>query len=249
MKRIAWFLLVLAGLSLSCRPQPPTVLNSVDVHFSPRGGCTEAVVREIDAAKESIFVQAYSFTSAPIAKALVDAHRRGVKVEVILDASQKTEKYSSADFLVHMGVPTRFDAAHAIAHNKVMVLDGAKVITGSFNFTKSAEERNAENLLVIVSPALAAQYTANWQAHAAHSEPYAGKDEGPAELPENAAAETAPPERGDAPVGYYASVNSGSFHRPGCRSVGKIAPQNLIQYSTRDEAIAQGKKPCGECKP
>jgi phosphatidylserine/phosphatidylglycerophosphate/cardiolipin synthase-like enzyme len=106
------------------------------------------VVTELGNAKTTILVQAYSFTSTPIAKALVSAHNRGVKVEVILDKSQRTEKYSSADFLQHAGILTNIDAKHAIAHNKIMVIDGATVITGAFNFTKAAEENNAENPLV-----------------------------------------------------------------------------------------------------
>ena len=77
------------------------------------------------------------------------AHKRGIKVEVILDRSQRTQKYSSAAFLYNVGIPVKIDAQHAIAHNKVMVIDGETVITGSFNFTKAAEERNAENLLII----------------------------------------------------------------------------------------------------
>jgi phosphatidylserine/phosphatidylglycerophosphate/cardiolipin synthase-like enzyme len=123
-------------------------------------------------ATNSVLVQAYSFTSAPIAKALVDAHRRGVKVQVILDRSQRTEKYSEADFLKNNGIPTLIDDQHAIAHNKIMIVDGYIIITGSFNFTKAAEEHNAENLLVINDPELAKKYTANWQAHEQHSELY-----------------------------------------------------------------------------
>jgi phosphatidylserine/phosphatidylglycerophosphate/cardiolipin synthase-like enzyme len=163
----------------SCRaqePRAPDSLPPIEVYFSPKGGCTEAAVKEIDAAKASILVQAYSFTSASIAKALVAAHKRGVKIEVILDRSQRTEKYSEADFLHNMGMSVRIDAKHAIAHNKVMVIDGGAVITGSFNFTKAAEEKNAENLLVIRDKDLAAKYTANWQAHAEHSEPYEGRE-------------------------------------------------------------------------
>jgi phosphatidylserine/phosphatidylglycerophosphate/cardiolipin synthase-like enzyme len=99
-----------------------------------------------------VLVQAYSFTSAPIAKALLDAHKRGVQVQVILDKSQRTEKYSSADFLANQGVLTMIDATHAIAHNKVIVIDGETVLTGSFNFTKAAQEKNAENLLIIRDP-------------------------------------------------------------------------------------------------
>ena len=146
-----------------------------EVYFSPRGGCTEAVIRELNKAKNTILVQAYSFTSAPIAKALLNAHKRGVKVEVILDKSQRTQKYSSATFLFNAGIPTKIDAAHAIAHNKVMVIDGETVITGSFNFTKAAEEQNAENLLIIRDTKLASIYTKNWQDHAQHAEVYAGR--------------------------------------------------------------------------
>ena len=95
-----------------------------------------------------------------------------LKVQALLDRSQRTEKYSEADFLKNSGVPTLIDASHAIAHNKVIIIDGYIVLTGSFNFTKAAEEHNAENLLVINDPALANQYLQNWQAHADHSEPY-----------------------------------------------------------------------------
>ena len=144
------------------------------VYFSPHGGCTEAVVQELGRAKSTVLVQAYSFTSAPIAKALVDAYRRHVKVEVILDKSQRTEKYSSATFIYNNGIPCFIDAQHAIAHNKVMVIDGQTVLTGSFNFTKAAEENNAENLMVIHDPQLAARYSDNWKAHLQHSDPYAG---------------------------------------------------------------------------
>ncbi len=146
----------------------------VEVYFSPKGGCTEAVVRELGRARNTVLVQAYSFTSAPIAKALVDASRRGVKVQVILDASQRTEKYTAADFLRNAGIPTAIDAKHAIAHNKVMVIDGATLITGSFNFTTAAEEHNAENLLVLRDAGLAQKYADNWAAHATHSEPFTG---------------------------------------------------------------------------
>jgi phosphatidylserine/phosphatidylglycerophosphate/cardiolipin synthase-like enzyme len=147
----------------------------IKVFFSPDGGCTDAITNELAKAKRSVLVQAYSFTSAPIAKAVVDAHKRGVKVAVLLDTSQRSEKYSSADFLKNAGVPTYIDAKHRIAHNKVMVIDGQTVITGSFNFTKGAEESNAENLLIINDPAVAAKYTGNWQLHAKHSELYTGR--------------------------------------------------------------------------
>lgn len=149
--------------------------TEIKVFFSPNGGCSEAIVSELNKAKTGVLVQAYSFTSPSIAKALVDAHKRGVWVQVVLDKSQQTEKYSAADFLKNAGIPTFIDHKHAIAHNKVMVIDGRVVLTGSFNFTKAAEEKNAENLLVITDPAVVAKYGTNWQAHLKHSEPYKQK--------------------------------------------------------------------------
>jgi phosphatidylserine/phosphatidylglycerophosphate/cardiolipin synthase-like enzyme len=149
--------------------------EGVTVCFTPGGNCTEQIVKVVGEAQRSILVQAYSFTSAPIAKALLDAHKRGVEVQVILDKSQRTEQYSSADFLANQGVPTVIDANHAIAHNKIMIIDGETILTGSFNFTKAAQEKNAENLLMIKDQALAAQYTENWDAHRQHSQPYVGR--------------------------------------------------------------------------
>jgi len=165
--------LALAALPLHAQQGPQ------DLHpfFSPNGGCTQAIVDQLNGAKKQVLVQAYSFTSAPIARALVDAKKRGVDVQIILDKSQRGERYSSATFLSNEGVPTYIDSKHKIAHNKVMIIDGQTVITGSFNFTKSAEEGNAENLLVISkAPKLAARYTDNWKEHLRHSEPYQARD-------------------------------------------------------------------------
>jgi phosphatidylserine/phosphatidylglycerophosphate/cardiolipin synthase-like enzyme len=150
--------------------------GDIACYFSPGGGCTEAVVNEIRQARQQIFVQAYSFTSVPIANALVEAHNRGVAVYIVLDKSQKTEQYSGADFVAHAGIPTLIDSAHAIAHNKVMLIDHQTLITGSFNFTTSAEKSNAENLLIIRGrPDLYQAYENNFRHHYEHSQPYQGR--------------------------------------------------------------------------
>jgi len=159
-------------LMIGCTPPSPSVPQSVQVYFSPHGGATEAVVDALDHATNSVFIQAYSFTSVPIAKALVDAYRRKVQVHVILDPSQRTDKYSEADFLQYNEIPTLIDAQHAIAHNKIIIVDDYLILTGSFNFTKAAEEKNAENLLVINDPSLANRYLENWHAHESHSQAY-----------------------------------------------------------------------------
>lgn len=153
----------------------PSRGGSPEVYFSPHGGAAEAVVRELNAAKESVPVQAYSFTSAPIAKALVDAKRRGLQVTVIFDKSNRGAKYSSAEFLAHAGIPTYTDARHAIAHNKVIIIDSRIILTGSLNFTKAAENSNAENLLILHNRDLAQKYIANFQLHLGHSELYLGR--------------------------------------------------------------------------
>jgi phosphatidylserine/phosphatidylglycerophosphate/cardiolipin synthase-like enzyme len=181
MKRLLILLLgiFLFACSSPIRAQEETNLYpSWSVYFSPNGHCTEVIIKELDKAKTSVLVQAYSFTSDPISKALLNAHKRGVKVEVILDKSRKREKNSSADSLAQAGIPIKIDAAHAIAHNKVIIVDGETVISGSFNFTRAAEDRNAENLLVIRDKTLAEKYIRNWQEHAGHSQPFIGKAEG-----------------------------------------------------------------------
>ena len=167
----------LAVVAFILAPVPRAVPDEPawQVYFSPNHGATKAVVDALNGARTTVLVQAYSFTSAAIAKALVEAHDRGVDVHVILDRKETGAKYSSADFVAHAGIVTLIDGMHAIAHNKVMIIDGLAVITGSFNFTTAAERQNAENLLVIHDRALAARYTENWHAHAAHSTRYAGR--------------------------------------------------------------------------
>lgn len=142
------------------------------VCFTPGEDCTKAIVGELAKAKREVEVQAYSFTSAPIAKALVDAKERGVDVRVILDKSQKSERYSSVTFLANAGIPVWIDDKVAIAHNKVMIIDRETVVTGSFNFTRSAQERNAENLLILRDAELAGLYERNWRSRQAVSWPY-----------------------------------------------------------------------------
>ena len=159
------------------QPNKVQATGTIEVAFSPNGGGAGLIIRTIGEAKKTIQVQAYSFTNADIAKALLDAHKRGVNVRVVLDKSQETEKYTSATFLANAGVPVRIDDDFAIAHNKIMILDGETVITGSFNFTKAAEERNAENVLVIRgNKELAKLYLQNWQWRWDASEAYKRKE-------------------------------------------------------------------------
>lgn len=147
------------------------------VYFTPGDDAQGAAVAEIGKAKASILVQTYSFTSVPIAKALAAAHERGVKVRVLSDRENETSKYTALDFLAGKGVEVLVDDKVRIAHNKVMVIDGALVLTGSFNWTKAAQESNAENLVMLPGREVASVYAANWEKRLATARPYVRKAE------------------------------------------------------------------------
>jgi phosphatidylserine/phosphatidylglycerophosphate/cardiolipin synthase-like enzyme len=156
----------------------------LSVHFSPDGGCTDSIEAAAAAAKNRIYVQAYVLTSTRIATALVKAKNRGVSVEVILDNKGSKINGSKYAWLLTNGVKVVLDKSHPIAHNKIFVIDGRQVITGSFNFTEQAEARNAENLMEVNDERIAKAYEENWQTHRRHSlEP----------LPEETAEEKTPP--------------------------------------------------------
>ncbi len=154
-----------------CECQTPPAALAWSVHFSPKGGCEQAAVAEIKRAKKTVHVQSYSFTNQAIAQALVEAHKNGVDVEVLGDPTVESGRGELGQELAHgLGRGhVLIDAEHAIAHNKVMVIDGKTVLTGSFNWTEPAEHRNAENLLTVHDPDLARAYLANWEKHRAHA--------------------------------------------------------------------------------
>jgi hypothetical protein len=209
---------------------------SVVVYFSPNGGATEAVIRELDAAKTQVLMQAYSFTSAPIAKALVEAHKRGVKILAVLDKSNETAKYSAATFLNNAGIQPLIDDQHAIAHNKVMVIDSATILTGSFNFTKAAEAQNAENLLVIKDASeLVQAYEANIHMHAGHSHPYGRQ----------ASASLAAQASGNGVI--HGNKNSKVYHLPTCPGYAGMNPASRITFPTEAEAQQAGYRKAKNC--
>jgi phosphatidylserine/phosphatidylglycerophosphate/cardiolipin synthase-like enzyme len=227
------FLLAGAGAAkaFSESASPARSAPSIDIYFSPRGGCQETIIREINAARRSIRVQAYTFTNADIAKALRDAHRRGVDVEAILDKSQRTARYSSATFLHNVGIRVLIDDKHAIAHNKIMILDGETIITGSFNFSRAAEESNAENLLILKGfPEVAAAYRENYAKHRSHSLPYIRPGVPENSSPGNRGSEFRQPASGrslqaqslvgpGAAAVVYITRTGAKYHRAGCSSL------------------------------
>jgi phosphatidylserine/phosphatidylglycerophosphate/cardiolipin synthase-like enzyme len=147
----------------SRQPSTASAAPTYFAAFTP-GEALPLVLDTIRGAKSSLLVAAYSFTSKPVAIALRDAQRHGVQVFVVVDAGEAGKGYSAARFLANERVPVRTNARYALQHNKFIVADGSVVQTGSFNYTASAAERNAENVLVVShAPALGAQYTREWR--------------------------------------------------------------------------------------
>lgn len=183
-----WLAVLLFAPALSWAQTMLPASGSIEVAFSPWDDAEGAIIKALQQARRSIRVQAYIFTSRPLAQALLAAHRRGIEVIILTDAKmlQQTKK-GQIPVMAQAGIPVWLETRHATAHNKLMLIDvdadvdaGDKpqqaqpvVITGSYNFTYAAQARNAENLLLLRgNPALAAAYLANWQRHHAEAIPY-----------------------------------------------------------------------------
>jgi phosphatidylserine/phosphatidylglycerophosphate/cardiolipin synthase-like enzyme len=139
---------------------------TVDTGFSPEGSAQALVLSTLERARETIRLMGYTFTSPEIARELSEAKLRGVDVKIVLDAEGNRSRASQAaiNVLVSAGIPVRTVSAYRILHDKVIVVDGKTVSTGSFNFTRSAAEANSENVLVVSDmPELASRYLTHWQ--------------------------------------------------------------------------------------
>jgi phosphatidylserine/phosphatidylglycerophosphate/cardiolipin synthase-like enzyme len=178
--RLLGSLLLVAALALPAQaraPQPLPPGAAVSCAFSPSGAALDLVVDAIEQAHSSIHMAAYLLTSPEVVRALVRAKRRGVAVQVLLDANANLDadaRYSrrAIGILRNAGVEVRSIDTYAVFHDKYMVIDRRTVQTGSFNYTRSAAWRNAENVLVVWNaPALAARYLADWQRNWAHGQP------------------------------------------------------------------------------
>lgn len=151
--------------------QPVAAQGTLQAAFAPWDNVEKILTDEIGGAKKQILVQAYLLTSKKIASALIAAHRRGVDVQVLVDAEQLDRVGSSkAHDLSRAGIRVWRETKYQNAHNKVIVIDAETphsiVITGSYNFTWTAQHRNAENILIARNNAtLAARYVSNWNRH------------------------------------------------------------------------------------
>jgi phosphatidylserine/phosphatidylglycerophosphate/cardiolipin synthase-like enzyme len=169
LKNIATSLLLFISLAcgtITAKPivGPAAPCPTFEVAFSPKKGARDLIISNIDNAKKSIHVAAYSFTSTAIAEALERAHKRGIDVKIVLDKKRATERGTICASLKSKKIPFRINNRYPIMHNKFMIIDAATVQVGSFNYTKAAEKSNAENVLIINNcPELAKQYLTEWQ--------------------------------------------------------------------------------------
>jgi phosphatidylserine/phosphatidylglycerophosphate/cardiolipin synthase-like enzyme len=170
---------VVAGGAAAQEPSVVPATGTLQAAFTPGDPADRMIIEAIGNARREVLVQAYTFTQRKIASALIRARQRGVTVRVVADAQQAANVPGSVlSALAKGGVEVFLDAAHEAAHNKVMVIDAtgpdAAVITGSYNFTYSAQSRNAENLLLIRgNQALARAYREDWLRHREHATPLA----------------------------------------------------------------------------
>jgi phospholipase D len=137
--------------------------KEINVCFTPPAGCGSLIAKEIHQAQESIYMQAFSFTSDLIADELIKAHKRGVSVKILFDRGQMDEKNSKFHALRDAGLDVRLDHVPGLAHNKVIIIDREKVVTGSYNFTKAADKRNADNVIMVDNREVAHAYLENWK--------------------------------------------------------------------------------------
>ena len=148
---------------------------SVQVGFSPEGSARELVLKTINGARHSVQMLAYAFQAPDIVQALIDAEQRGVDVRVVVDKRRNAGKTSKAamDRATRNGVELRTNDRYHLHHDKVIIVDGHTVETGSFNFAPSAETANSENVVVIRDmPEVARAYLAHWQSRWDSGKPY-----------------------------------------------------------------------------
>jgi phosphatidylserine/phosphatidylglycerophosphate/cardiolipin synthase-like enzyme len=175
---VASLLIASSAQALDPGSSPVAAQGTLQVAFSPWDDVEGLIVETIDAAKKQVLVQAYLLTNKKIAATLIAAHRRGVNVQVLADAQQHAKTGSSkVSDLTAAGIPVRLETKYQNAHNKVIVIDAstpkATVITGSFNFTWTAQHKNAENILIARNnPSLATRYALNWERHWQDASPY-----------------------------------------------------------------------------
>ncbi len=156
---LAFALLLLSAGCVVPDDQADYSPDSVSVFFCPEDACAQHLISEFDSAENSIHVAVYSFTSDKIANSLARAAARGVEVRIVSDYSQSFSEYSVLEQLSLAEADVCIKKGSGLMHNKFAVIDGKTVATGSFNYTKNADTKNDENLVLIRSKKQAQKFT------------------------------------------------------------------------------------------
>ncbi len=138
----------------------PTITQTssiLGVYFSPNGNVKDVIIYWISRANKSIHILIYSFTLRDVADALIKAKQRGVNILIVFEKSEINE-YSQYFRLRDAGIIVKNDTNPALMHDKVMIIDSIIVITGSYNWSYAAENKNNENLIIIKSSYVAQKY-------------------------------------------------------------------------------------------
>ncbi len=140
-------------------PAPQTNDAAISLYFSPKGNVYENAIKpQIENAKNEIFVSAFFLTRKDMVEDLIAAQKRGVKIKIIVDATAAANKSNKHEDLRNEKIPVKIENWGGKNHEKNIVIDSKVLIVGSANFSKSAVEKNDENLLVIANPVVAQKY-------------------------------------------------------------------------------------------
>ncbi len=147
-------------------PNPSLTIDSspVEIYFSPDDGVAAHILSILQDAQESIYFMAYSFTANDLGDAIRQRAADGLTVAGVMDDGQiKSNQGTEYDPFKQAGLDVRRDGNAGLMHHKVIIIDHSIVITGSYNFSASAETHNDENVVVIHNADVAAQYMAEFQ--------------------------------------------------------------------------------------
>jgi phosphatidylserine/phosphatidylglycerophosphate/cardiolipin synthase-like enzyme len=148
---LKWLEGVVRSLDVGRTPREPV---RTEVFFSPGQGCLQLIQRQLRGARRSLDLCVFTLSDDRIAHEILAAHRRGVTVRLLTDNEKEFDAGSDVALLRGAGVGTVVDRSSAHMHHKFAIVDGAWLLNGSYNWTRSACEFNEENLVVSNDPAL-----------------------------------------------------------------------------------------------
>ncbi len=260
MKKIHLLIFILPVITLFtssfiCAQSLPEKPAQIEVLFSPKDNCAQEIVSAIDNAKSYVYVAMYYFTSRPLAQAVIRAKDRDVEVRICLAGGKDPayDKYSKSRYLIKNDVDVKVIEDSGIMHNKFCIIDDFITITGSYNWTVSADLENDENVLIINSEKIARiykkQFEKFWNGTYINSCKYKDKDRLEKVPVATGVSLPVSADKGVSKGKYVASKNSNKFHKPNCKWAQRIKPENEVWFDSRKDATDKGYIACKVCRP